>query len=73
VGDAGVPVLAVHNDADDVVPPSYSRAYAGQVASAEYGEVAGAHHFDVVDPAHESWSRVTGWLGEHLPAGVSRG
>ncbi|MFJ1765421.1 alpha/beta fold hydrolase [Amycolatopsis sp. NPDC088138] len=73
LADTGVPVLAVHGAADDVVPPSYSRSYAEKVASAEYLEVAGAHHFDVLDPAHENWARVTGWLGKHLPAGVTRG
>ncbi|MEA5363811.1 alpha/beta fold hydrolase [Amycolatopsis sp., V23-08] len=73
LGDTGVPVLAVHGAADDAVPPSYGRAYAERVASAEYLEVAGAGHFDVADPAHESWDRVTKWLGEHLPAGVTRG
>ncbi|SEF23718.1 Acetyl esterase/lipase [Amycolatopsis pretoriensis] len=66
MGGAGVPVLALHGDADDVVPPAFSRTYASRVAEAEYVEVPGADHFQVMDPTHESWQRVIEWLTPRL-------
>jgi acetyl esterase/lipase len=65
---ARVPQLLVHGDADDVVPLAQSRAYATRAreagAEVELVELAGADHFDVVDPAHEAWRVVV----ERLPA-----
>ena len=55
----GAAQLLVHGAADDVVPPTQSRAYAERARAAgddvELVEIAGANHFDVVDPAHEAW------------------
>ncbi|MFJ9783159.1 alpha/beta hydrolase family protein [Amycolatopsis sp. NPDC101161] len=66
---AGVPVLALHGDADDVVPPAFSRTYAARVAEAEYLEVPGTDHFHVLDPAHESWRQVVEWLAPRVGGG----
>ncbi len=58
----GAAQLLVHGAADDVVPPTQSRAYAERARAAgddvELVEIAGANHFDVVDPAHEAWRTV---------------
>ena len=66
LGEPGAPVLVLHGDADDVVPAAYSRTYAEHAAGARYVEVAGADHFHVMDPAHESWQQVAGWLAERV-------
>ncbi|WP_460441783.1 alpha/beta hydrolase family protein [Amycolatopsis stemonae] len=58
---AGVPVLVLHGDADDIVPIEYSRTYAEHAPDAQYLEVAG-DHFEVIDPAHGSWPPVVEWL-----------
>jgi acetyl esterase/lipase len=54
--------LLVHGSADDVVPPTQSRAYAVRAKAAgdeiELVEIAGADHFDVVDPTHDAWRAV---------------
>lgn len=65
MGAAGVPVLALHGDADDVVPSVFTRTYASR-AAAEYREVPGTDHFQVIDPARESWHRVIEWLAERV-------
>jgi acetyl esterase/lipase len=58
----GVGQLLVHGTADDIVPPDQSRVYAARAAAAgddvQLVEIAGADHFDVVDPAHEAWQVV---------------
>ncbi|WP_232667730.1 alpha/beta hydrolase family protein [Pseudonocardia sp. TRM90224] len=66
-----VPVLAVHGDADEAVPASYSRAFAeaitAQGGQVEYVEYAGARHFDTVDPANPAiWPAVREWIAERL-------
>ena len=62
----GVPVLLVHGGRDDIVPPSQSRTYAESARAAgdtvELVEVAEADHFDVIEPGHELWSLMCGWL-----------
>jgi acetyl esterase/lipase len=65
-----VPVLAVHGSEDDLVPSSHAYAYQ-RVASAreapvELVEVAGAGHFDLIDPSHPSWADVLEWLAKRL-------
>ncbi|MFI5606486.1 prolyl oligopeptidase family serine peptidase [Amycolatopsis sp. NPDC051903] len=60
--DAGVPLLVVHGDADELVPAERARA----AFPAETVELPGAGHFDVIDPAHPSWARVVAWAGEQL-------
>jgi acetyl esterase/lipase len=63
----GVPQLLVHGTADAVVPPSQSTGYADAAQSAgdvvEVVEVAGADHFDVIDPGDAGWAAVA----ERLP------
>lgn len=58
----GISQLLVHGADDDIVPPAQSRAYAARAQAAgddvELVELAGADHFDVVDPAHEAWRTV---------------
>lgn len=54
----GVPQLLVHGDADDIVPVSQSRAYASLDPDAELVELAGADHFDVIEPTHAAWTAV---------------
>ncbi len=50
----------VHGAADDVVPPSFSRDYARTKAkeNIRLAEIAGAGHFDVVDPRSPAWKDV---------------
>ncbi|GAA3054839.1 hypothetical protein GCM10010464_19430 [Pseudonocardia yunnanensis] len=68
---SGVPVLALHGDADEAVPASYSRAFAESITAqggqAEFVECAGGRHFDTVDPANpEIWPAVRAWIAERL-------
>jgi acetyl esterase/lipase len=51
------PLLTIHGTADDVV----ATKYAGDPV-----EIPGANHFDVIDPDHESWRVVRGWLADRL-------
>jgi acetyl esterase/lipase len=56
-----VPQLIVHGTEDRNVPLDRSLAYADLVADPDVLEVVvfeGADHFDVIDPAHESWAAV---------------
>jgi acetyl esterase/lipase len=68
---SGVPVLALHGDADEAVPAGYSRAFAESITAqggrVEFVEYAGARHFDTVDPANpEIWPAVREWITERL-------
>ncbi|MCE7008827.1 alpha/beta hydrolase [Kibdelosporangium philippinense] len=66
--DSGVPLLVIHGTADDVVPPRYSRDYvAAKGADAKYVEIPGANHFDVINPATETWKIARPWLADRLP------
>ncbi len=56
-----VPQFIVHGSADDTVPINSSRGYERLVADIdklELAEFEGADHFDVIDPAHQSWTLV---------------
>ncbi|TQM37104.1 alpha/beta hydrolase family protein [Pseudonocardia cypriaca] len=69
--DGGVPVLAVHGDADEAVPAGYSRTFAESITAqggrAEFVEYAGARHFDTVDPANPViWPAVRTWITERI-------
>jgi alpha-beta hydrolase superfamily lysophospholipase len=63
----GVPVLLVHGDRDDTVPPLRSREFAA-AARAAGDDVTlvepAADHRQVVDPGHPAWAAVPAWLGE---------
>ncbi|MGA9305330.1 MAG: alpha/beta fold hydrolase [Candidatus Sulfotelmatobacter sp.] len=52
----------VHGAEDDVVPPAFSRDYVGakqkMKEDARLVEIAGAGHFDVVDPRSGAWKAV---------------
>ena len=58
----GVPLLAVHGDADDRVPISQSETFVAAAAAAgdraELVALRGVDHFAVIDPAHGSWEEV---------------
>jgi acetyl esterase/lipase len=62
LADGGVPVLVVHGTADDVVPTLSSRSYVDAGGDVRYVELAGANHFDMIDPAGEAWRIVRSWL-----------
>jgi 3-dehydroquinate dehydratase type II len=55
----GVPQIVVHGADDQVVPPDMSAAYAAAAGAAgdevALIEIAGADHFDLIDPLHEAW------------------
>jgi hypothetical protein len=53
---------------DDVVPLSQSERLAERDPSAALVAVAGADHFDVVDPEHPSWASAAEWLSGRLQA-----
>jgi acetyl esterase/lipase len=52
----------VHGAADDVVPPAFSRDYVSAKQKtkedARLVEIAGAGHFEVVDPRSEAWKKI---------------
>jgi fermentation-respiration switch protein FrsA (DUF1100 family) len=52
----------VHGSADDIVPPAFSRDYVkakgARMEHAELVEIAGAGHFDLVDPRSAAWKEV---------------
>jgi acetyl esterase/lipase len=63
----GVPVLLIHGDHDDTVPPLRSRnlAAAARAAGDDVTLVEPeADHRQVVDPRHPAWAAVPAWLGE---------
>ena len=66
----GVSQLLVHGGRDDIVPPGQSRAYAEAARAAgdvvELVEVAGADHFDLIEPEHELWWTACRWLERTL-------
>jgi acetyl esterase/lipase len=51
----------IHGAADDVVPPAFSRDYVGlkkkKGESVQLVEIAGAGHFDVIDPRSEAFKK----------------
>ena len=63
----GVPVVLVHGDLDDIVPPSQSRDFAEDAQRAgddvELVALPGVDHFDLIDPGHPAWRAVV----ERLP------
>ena len=56
----------VHGSADDIVPPAFSRDYAGgkqertgsEKEDVHLLEIAGADHFDLIDPRSKAWKQV---------------
>ena len=58
----------VHGAVDDTVPPVFSRDYVGAKRKvkedARLVEIAGAGHFDVVDPRSGAWGDVGGVVVE---------
>ncbi|MEX2504732.1 MAG: alpha/beta hydrolase [Egicoccus sp.] len=65
----GIPVLLVHGDDDESVPPSQSQSYADAVrAAGDEVEVATgpAEHMDVIDPDEPLWQRAAAWLAHRF-------
>lgn len=64
----GVPVLLLHGSLDDIVPPGQSHAFAHAARAAgdvvEVVDLAGADHFDVIEPAHAGWTAAAGWIAD---------
>ena len=62
----GVPVLLVHGDADETVPPRRSRDFAAAALAAgdqvTLIEPAGKGHRVVVDPRGAAWGEAVSWL-----------
>jgi acetyl esterase/lipase len=67
----------IHGSADDVVPPAFSRDYVSAVQrrmaqekwireSVRLVEIAGAGHFDLIDPRTEAWKQVVQSVRELL-------
>lgn len=52
----------IHGASDDTVPPAFSRDYVAQKQSAgedvHLVEIAGADHFDLIDPRSNAWKQV---------------
>ncbi len=57
----GLPALAVHGEADELVPPALSEAWVERVGG-ELHLVPGAGHFDVHVPGSAGWAAVTAFL-----------
>jgi pimeloyl-ACP methyl ester carboxylesterase len=51
-------VVVVHGDRDDDVPVESSRGLQARFDWLDYRELAGADHFDVVDPRSAVWTSV---------------
>ncbi|MEU3642772.1 alpha/beta hydrolase [Lentzea sp. NPDC034063] len=66
MADGGVPVLAIHGAADEVIPAEFSRTYAKSHALAEFVESPGGDHFSVIEPDGHAWTVARKWLGEKL-------
>ncbi|WP_285644322.1 alpha/beta hydrolase [Lentzea sp. NBRC 102530] len=66
MGDAGVPVLAVHGSADEVIPQEFSRTYAARHALGEFVDSPGGDHFSVIEPDSHAWSVARKWLADKL-------
>ncbi|MFJ8959122.1 hypothetical protein ACIRG5_06995 [Lentzea sp. NPDC102401] len=62
MADGGVPVLAIHGAADEVVPAEFSRTCAKSHALAEFVESPGGDHFSVIEPDGHARK----WLREKL-------
>jgi acetyl esterase/lipase len=64
----GAPQWLVHGAEDDVVPPAFSRDYVSakqkMKEDARLVEIAGAGHFEVVDPRAGAWKHVEGVVME---------
>ena len=68
---SGVPRVLIHGSADDVVPISVSRAYVAARAADPVNlvELAGADHFDPIDPRSAVWSTVVATIRKLLSGG----
>ena len=71
-----VPIVAVHGDRDGAVSPDQSRRFVEAAAAcgdrADLVEIAGAGHYDLIDPRAPSWETVTaGCLGVGVPGRTS--
>ena len=58
----GVPVLLVHGECDDTVPPSQSEAFAARGGDVKLSIRAGEGHFEHIDPRSGAWEEAAEWL-----------
>lgn len=64
-----VPLLLVHGEEDDRVPPEHTRCYIWSLDKhTQHTElfVPGLDHFGIIDPSAEHWDAVTIWMGNLL-------
>jgi acetyl esterase/lipase len=54
----GCEVVVVHGDVDDAVPVAASRGLSRRFGWIDYRELAGADHFDLIDPLSPAWATV---------------
>jgi acetyl esterase/lipase len=73
----GVPVRIVHGSDDGTVPAGMSHRFAAQARAAgddvELSELAGAGHFDVIDPLSPAWPAVLAAFRSVGPVGAVPG
>ncbi len=61
LGPPGVPVVALHGDADRTVPPRCSRNYADATGQTSV-LLPGVGHFDLIDPRSPGWPEAIRWI-----------
>lgn len=57
-----VPVLLVHGEDDDTVPPAQSEAFASRGGDVTLSVRAREGHFEHIDPSSAAWEEVATWL-----------
>ena len=57
-----VPVLLVHGERDDTVPPAQSESFAARGGDVVLSVREGEGHFEHIDPRSGAWGEVVAWL-----------
>lgn len=57
-----VPVLLVHGERDDTVPPAQSESFAAKGGDVMLSVREGEGHFEHIDPRSGAWREVAAWL-----------
>jgi len=65
--------ILAHGTKDDIVPPDFSRRYVEKKGGGDVRlvEIAGADHFDLIDPRSAAWKQVEAAASELLDIGKS--